>query len=49
MNEALRANLQRRKAQMRARAEENEAPEADTGGVRYSGFAVRDKSQTTPD
>jgi hypothetical protein len=40
LEEALRANLRRRKAQAAARREAEESP-----GVRYSGFAVRERGQ----
>jgi hypothetical protein len=47
LNEALRANLRRRKAQMQDRAA---GDAADGGsGVRYSGFAVREKDQAPED
>jgi hypothetical protein len=47
LNAALRANLRRRKAQMQARAEGAAVDEA--AGVRYSGFAAREKDQTPED
>jgi hypothetical protein len=49
LDAALRANLRRRKAQMQARDDMPEADSAEGAGVRYSGFAVRDKSQAEAD
>jgi hypothetical protein len=49
LNEALRANLRRRKAQMQAR-DALPAPDSnEAAGVRYSGFTVREKPQTAAD
>lgn len=49
LNEALRANLRRRKVQMQARDALPEADPQSAAGVRYSGFTVRDKPQTAAD
>ncbi len=43
LNEALRANLRRRKAQEQARADETAADATAKAGVRYSGFTTRQK------
>jgi hypothetical protein len=49
LNEALRANLRRRKAQMQARDVLSESDSGEAPGVRYSGFAVRDVPQADVD
>jgi hypothetical protein len=49
LNEALRANLRRRKAQMQAREDLDETDEAQAPGVRYSGFAQREVPQADVD
>jgi hypothetical protein len=50
LNEALRANLRRRKAQMEDRkAHDAGAAAAAESGVRYSGFAAREKAQAPED
>jgi hypothetical protein len=45
LTNALRANLQRRKAQMSERGKLEDAQIPVDEGVRYSGFIVRDKPQ----